>query len=106
MAGKRFWDDIWRNHPLDLEPHDPALVAMAAATFDECERYRSHMMAHGDILTEPMFSASGKVVGSKQVPKPAVRMLREAEKQLERWLIASASRRRLAPASSWHRWRR
>jgi len=79
---------------------------MAARDVDECDRYRHHIREHGAMLSEPLLTSSGRVVGSKQVPKPAVRMLREAEKQLERWLIASASRRRLAPASSWHRWRR
>ena len=59
---------------------------MAARDVDECDRYRHHIREHGAMLSEPLLTSSGRVVGSKQVPKPAVRMLREAEKQLERWV--------------------
>jgi hypothetical protein len=45
---------------------------------------------HGPILDEPTVSASGKVVGHRQVPNPAVRMLRDAERRLERWLMLLA----------------
>jgi hypothetical protein len=58
---------------------------MAARLVDEVEHYRQHIREQGSMLSEPLFTSSGKVVGQRQVPKPAGRMLRDAERQLERW---------------------
>jgi hypothetical protein len=69
---------------------DGLTVEMAARTVDEIARYRQHIAEHGYILTEPLFTAAGKITGERQVPNPAVRMLRDAEYQLERWLMILA----------------
>jgi hypothetical protein len=55
---------------------------------DDIVRLRESIAEHGSVLEEPIVTASGKVVGTKKVANPAVRMLRDTERQLERWLMA------------------
>lgn len=43
---------------------------------------------HGPLIAEPITNALGETVGTRYVANPAVRMLRDAEKQLNRELNA------------------
>jgi hypothetical protein len=69
---------------------DSALVELAARTLDDIVRLREHIAAHGAVVEEPIATPAGKVMGTRMVANPAVKMLRDAERQLERWLMALA----------------
>jgi P27 family predicted phage terminase small subunit len=87
-AGERLWRALWTDARHWLTPNlDGLMVEMACRDVDEIERYRQHIGEHGWMLAEPLFTAAGKVVGQRQYPNPAVRMLRDCENQLERWLM-------------------
>jgi hypothetical protein len=57
---------------------------------DDIVRLREHIEQHGSVVPEPIATAAGRIVGERMVPNPAVRMLRDAERQHERWLAALA----------------
>jgi hypothetical protein len=55
---------------------------------DDIVRLREYIAAHGAVVEEPIVTPAGKVMGTRMVANPAVKMLRDAERQLERWLMA------------------
>jgi P27 family predicted phage terminase small subunit len=66
---------------------DYPTVELAARTFDELAKYRRLVEKHGVLLQEPIVTPTGAVVGERWVPNPVVKMMRDAEKTLERWLV-------------------
>jgi hypothetical protein len=66
---------------------DSALVELAARTLDDIVRLREHIAAHGAVVEEPIVTPAATMVGTRMVANPAVKMLRDAERQLERWLM-------------------
>lgn len=84
--GQRYWADVWVAANGWLSPHmDAPIVEMAARLWDEVGRYRE--LAKNPLLREPIVTPTGQVVGHRVVANPAVRLQRDAEKQLERWLV-------------------
>lgn len=79
---QKLWKDIWTAAKtwviLGL---DQALVEQTCRLYDEIGLYRRKLSQLGPLLEEPISSASGKVVGTRYVPNPAVKLLRDAEKQ-------------------------
>lgn len=89
-AGKRFWSDTWSVGSAWLSPQlDYSTVELAARAFDEVTTYRKQAMREHTIK-EPLFSPSGKLMGERIVPSPVVKLLRDAEKQLQQWLMILA----------------
>lgn len=92
VTGRAAWMTVWTGGRAWLAPGvDIIRVETVCRLCDEIAMYREHVMRLGPILEEPIMSASGKIAdGARFVPNPAVKMLRDAEKQLDRELSALA----------------
>jgi hypothetical protein len=66
---------------------DSTTVELAARTLDDIVSLREHLAEHGAVLEESIATPAGKLVRTRTVANPAMRMLRDAERQLERWLM-------------------
>jgi len=86
---------VMANAPLLLPALDALTVARLADLVDERGSARAELDRRGILLEEPIVSPTGKVVGTRVVPNPAVAMLR----QLDRELDALADRLGLVPAA-------
>ena len=100
-GGKRQWCQIheaarvWVNAGLDA-----GMVERVCRLWDEMDRLRREVEKHGYLLEEPITAGQqGKIVGTRLVANPAVRMLRDAEKQWQSMMsdlcIPPAARARL-----------
>jgi P27 family predicted phage terminase small subunit len=91
VAGRRFWDDVWVACHAWISPEiDYGVVETVSKLYDECADYESALVEHGALIEEPINSATGKIVGTRQVANPAAKMLRQARAELERWLVLLA----------------
>ena len=90
--GRASWTTIWSSPAQAwLSPQvDVIRVHTVALLVDEIADYQRHVNAMGPVLEEPIVTPSGIVVdgAARFVPNPAVRMLRDAQKQLDRELSA------------------
>lgn len=85
--GAAYWDQVWTTAQAWLNPVlDGPVVGIVCRTYDEIVNLRSAIAEHGQLLEEPITTPSGVVVGTRLVPNPAAKMLRDAEKQLQSWL--------------------
>jgi hypothetical protein len=80
---------VWVAGAVWLTPAlDSSTVELACRTLDDIVNLRTVIAKHGSVLEEPISTPSGKIVGTRMAANPAVKMLRDAERQYERWLIA------------------
>ena len=82
---------VWTGGQQWLSPRVDAIrVETVCRLLDEIALYREHVVRLGPVLEEPIVTPSGKVVedSARFVPNPAVKMLRDCEKQLDRELSA------------------
>jgi hypothetical protein len=59
---------------------DTSTVELACRTLDDIVNLRAVVAEHGSVLQEPISTPSGKIVGTRMVANPAVKMLRDAER--------------------------
>jgi P27 family predicted phage terminase small subunit len=89
-AGRTMWSMVWGGPAaVWLSPQVDAIrVHTVARLLDEIEEYHKLVTGLGAVLEEPIVTPSGQVVAdsARFVPNPAVRMLRDAQKQLDREL--------------------
>jgi phage terminase small subunit len=93
--GERMWLDTWSYAAPWLTPKlDSPLVAQAARLYDEILELRGDVLQRGRLLREPIVTPTGEVVRDdegdlvfKTTPNPAVKMLRDAEKEFRATLI-------------------
>jgi P27 family predicted phage terminase small subunit len=93
--GRRMWLDTWGYAAPWLTPAlDSPLVAQAARLYDEVIELREDIASRGRLLREPIVTPTGELVRDgdgdlifKVTPNPAVKMLRDAEKELRATLI-------------------
>jgi hypothetical protein len=87
-ATQQRWHAMWEVGLRWLSPDaDAPMLVEVAHLMDECERMRAEIEKDGRLLEEPIVTPTGHVVGIRRVPNPTVKMLREAERQLERYLM-------------------
>lgn len=89
-TGRAMWEMIWSGPASAwLSPQVDAIrVRTVAGLLDEIDTYHRLVATLGPVLEEPIVTPSGVVVAdsARFVPNPAVRMLRDAQKQLDREL--------------------
>lgn len=89
-TGRQMWSMVWSGPASAwLSPEvDAVRIHTVARLLDEIEEYHRLVAALGAVLEEPIVTPSGKVVAdsARFVPNPAVKMLRDAQKQLDREL--------------------
>ena len=76
-VGRQVWHDVWSGFPSHVlnEQLDSFTVQRIAMVADERQRYSEVLRTLGPVLTEPIVSPSGAVVGERVVPNPAEAML-------------------------------
>jgi P27 family predicted phage terminase small subunit len=87
--GKRFWADVWRYGQAWISPGlDSGVVELAARAFDEVHAHRRDVARYGRIIEEPVLHLGEVVAGVVHLkPNPAIKSQRDAERNLERWLV-------------------
>lgn len=86
-TGRAAWATLWVGASSWLSPQlDVIRVETVCRIVDEIVELREAITKLGRLLTEPIVTPNGTVVGERVVPNPAVRMLRDAEKQLDKEL--------------------
>lgn len=87
--GRAMWTHVWAGGGAWLHPQiDLIRVETACRLYDEIAKHREAVARLGTLLSEPIATPAGVVVGERVVANPAVKMLRDAEKQLDRELSA------------------
>lgn len=87
--GRTTWAMVWDGARSWLSLKlDGIRVETVCRLVDEIAELEATITKLGWLLSEPIVTPAGAVVGEKVVPNPAVRMLRDAEKQLDRELSA------------------
>lgn len=102
IGGKRLWTQIYDAARVWVSDLDQAEVEVACRLFDDIASYRRLVTKHGPLLEEPITTPTGVEVGIRLVANPAVKMLRDAEKQWQSCMadlcIPPAARARLGLA--------
>lgn len=89
VHGRGTWAVIWTGGQAWLSPKvDLIRVETVCRLVDDLASYREYVTRLGPVLEEGLATPAGIVVGSRFVANPAVKMLRDAEKQLDRELSA------------------
>jgi P27 family predicted phage terminase small subunit len=91
QLGRATWGVIWSSparHWLSPQLDGPMRVHTVCRLADEIHDLGEIVQKLGAVLAEPLVTPAGHVVGERIVPNPAVKMLRDAEKQLDRELSA------------------
>lgn len=89
VHGRGTWTTIWTGGQAWLSPRvDLIRVETVCRLVDDLASYREYVFKLGPLLEEPIVTPTGLEVGTRFVPNPAVKMLRDAEKQLDRELSA------------------
>lgn len=85
--GRVLWPRLWTAAQswLSLALDHQALESVCHLA-DEISEYRKIMVEHGLMLTEPIVTPAGMIAGERLVANPAIKELRNAEKQLRDWL--------------------
>ena len=68
-----------------LRESDAPTIHLVQEAWDERLRLTDHIKEHGHVVTVPVFKA-GELVATSVEPNPAVKMLRDLEKNLTVWL--------------------
>lgn len=80
VAGIATWDAL---HALEwTQPSDTHGIARLAQLEDERAQLRNALEEHGPVLTKPVMTARGDVVGQEQYPNPALREMRRLDAQI------------------------
>jgi P27 family predicted phage terminase small subunit len=87
QSGRAFWDRAWKAAQAWLSP-DLDIVAVEAVCqlVDQVSAMRVQIASDGLLLSEPIVTPAGMVVGERLVNHPLLKELRAAEKQLQSWL--------------------
>lgn len=86
-SGRAFWTQAWRAAQAWLSPDlDVVAVESACQLVDQIAEMRRQVADDGLLLSEPIVTPAGMVVGDRQVTHPLLKELRAAEKQLQSWL--------------------
>lgn len=89
--GRGVWSLVW-NSPASmwLSPQidAPMRVKTVCRLQSEVAKLTESVASLGFLLSEPITTPTGVVVGERIVPNPAVKMLRDVEKQLDKELSA------------------
>lgn len=80
--GRETWDLIWADGAAWLAPADAPLAARFCELVEEIAVARRSLAEDGLVLSEPLVSPRGDVVGSRPVANPAARALRDSTAQL------------------------
>lgn len=89
VHGRALWTAVWTGGQAWLSPKvDFIRVETVCQLKDDAASYREYVVRLGPVLEEALATPAGIVVGSRFVANPAVKMLRDAEKQLDRELSA------------------
>jgi P27 family predicted phage terminase small subunit len=85
--GRHYWDRYWTAASAWLSPDlDHQALESVCHLADEIAEYRRAMADEGLQISEPIVTPTGVVVGDRLVSNPAIKDLRNAEKQLRDWL--------------------
>jgi P27 family predicted phage terminase small subunit len=79
-AGRRFWREVWES-AVWLTERDRSTILALACLEDDLQAYRAAVAAEGVLISEPLQNARGDIIGTRKVPNPAVRMIRDAERR-------------------------
>jgi len=82
-VGCATWDEIVDSIPGRHDHLDLPTLTRFCELVEERDRYRVALENLGPLLSEPMVSPSGAVVGERIVPNPAEQMLRRIDKALD-----------------------
>lgn len=91
--GRAKWSEIWSGPAKSwlARDVDQTRVLTVCQLVDDIAEYRRLIKGMGPVLLESVVTPSGAVTGEKKVvPNPLVRMLRDAEKNLDRELTTLA----------------
>lgn len=99
-AGKRLWGQIWPAAQIWVNVGlDSGMVEQTCRLWDDMVALRRLVAKHGPLLEEPIVTPGGVEVGTRLVANPAVKMLRDAEKQWQSFMadlcVPPAARARL-----------
>lgn len=81
-TGRAVWRLVWTEAGAWLAEADRPLIVRLAQLVDEIAAYRAALLEHGPVVSEPVVSPRGEVVGSKLAPNPAAKMLHDADVEL------------------------
>lgn len=85
--GRILWPRLWTAAASWLSPAlDQQELEGVCHLADEIAEYRRVLVEYGLMIDEPIVTPLGNVVGSRLVANPAIRELRNAEKQLREYL--------------------
>jgi P27 family predicted phage terminase small subunit len=81
VAGRAEWRAAWRGAWIDPGQHRE-VVAELCRLADDLVVYRKALSDHGVLVTEPIVSPRGDVVGERLVPNPAEQMVRRTGRSI------------------------
>lgn len=98
-AGTALWESLWGQVPWLVEAQHASIVEELCRLTDELATYREALEALGPILSEPIVTPTGAVVGERLTANPAEQMARRAGAAMEKlWAalgLTPAARARL-----------
>jgi len=94
QAGAAAWPVIWRTAgPWLSADLDAPQVALVCKAYDDIDRLAQQISNDGYVLEQPIVTPKGPAIDPstgnvmmKKVANPAVKMLRDSERQLQSWL--------------------
>lgn len=85
IAGRKFWATVWERGTWLSPELDTTAVERCCRLVTECQLYEREIARYGLMIERYASTPLGEILTHRE-PNPAVKALREAEKQLQSWL--------------------